>query len=912
MKKAPKKKWKKGYQTGGTTMIAKDTPDDYVVKPREGKKKGEAKFGDYLADAGRLVVDNAAGMVGLDSLVKNNYKTELGQKANKFRENVVAPIQKAGISAGLNLVAPGAGTLYNKATTAADVASTKATRSREPGESDLDYSKRMAAIGIDVTDKNTGLQGTEGGVGKAIEMGVGVLGRKEGGGVSATKAKYILKEGSIRGKKLSPKQKRYFSLIAGGENPGMADGGETKSGKKKIVLSPDVAKAHLANTAYLSGARGILDAKIREKLKVGEDYPIPNEAALSPEEVAAALEGSEYSDYYGKLKEVGDFYHKYNLPYYDLEGNQLKEFVGANEEGLPIEQTAYGWRHRNLRLDKKGKAKEAVSQEEFQNYVAGKAEGGKIEGKGTAKSDSINANVKDGSFVVPAENADVAEALYKKYFGKKPGKATLNEGGGADTVDVRLSDEEFMFSPEEKDALEAQGISLDMLAPNAEDNSEGLANGGETGDSLKDIEALLSAYKEQEKRRDAAEKAASEKGLKEVKDRMRQVEKQVLVDDRYKRLEELATKLKAKGEINAFDAAKLAEATKKYKEGVSRYDKKYKIEIKPTEGESKAIESVESMSAKPTAAGNVYTPDPLGAAKRSAEGRVDEKTGTGIAAANNRGAKPASKEDIVTPEKLSKIDVNQIPVVAPDRKISEAGVTDGTGAGITLDSVGVTKTKDGATEFKRPEIGTEDILAAGQIGLGITSLFKSGDRPVDKIDDAFNQAVEQAREESTYGLDKATLALYGKRIETARRGAVGLAAQTSGADPTRANAVARAATNDYADNLLKMASADANTRLQKQGYAARLTGQRAQMKRRLFEDSMNAFDQNQMAGADLLSSGIENLFTNKRNEQARQAVEEANKASQVNIDFSGLSKYVANELKQGGTGSNSPNITLGE
>ena len=50
----------------------------------------------------------------------------------------------------------------------------------------------------------------------------------------------------------------------------------------------------------------------------------------------------------------------------------------------------------------------------------GMAEGGAIKGPGTAKSDSIkNAEVEEGGFIVPAENAHVAMMLRAKYLGKK-------------------------------------------------------------------------------------------------------------------------------------------------------------------------------------------------------------------------------------------------------------------------------------------------------------------------------------------------------------------------------------------------------------------------------------------------------------------------------------------------------------
>jgi hypothetical protein len=48
-------------------------------------------------------------------------------------------------------------------------------------------------------------------------------------GLTATKAKKILSDGTVNGKPLTAKQKAYFGLIAGGGNPS----GEKKKKKKR-------------------------------------------------------------------------------------------------------------------------------------------------------------------------------------------------------------------------------------------------------------------------------------------------------------------------------------------------------------------------------------------------------------------------------------------------------------------------------------------------------------------------------------------------------------------------------------------------------------------------------------------------------------------------------------------------------
>lgn len=114
----------------------------------------------------------------------------------------------------------------------------------------------------------------------------------------------------------------------------------------------------------------------------------------------------------------------------------------------------------------------------------GLANGGKVEGAGTAKSDSITAKVKEGSFVVPAENADKAEAIRKAVLKKAPNiKANLKQGGG---VDVKLSNGEHLFTPDEIKELKAAGIDVDALAPHAKSATH-FADGGLTPDKARQI-----------------------------------------------------------------------------------------------------------------------------------------------------------------------------------------------------------------------------------------------------------------------------------------------------------------------------------------------------------------------------------------------------------------------------------------
>lgn len=107
--------------------------------------------------------------------------------------------------------------------------------------------------------------------------------------------------------------------------------------------------------------------------------------------------------------------------------------------------------------------------------VKGYQQGGEIVGKGTAKSDSIDANLKNGSFVVPAENSHLAELIRKEVLGDRPNKkATLKKGG---EVNVKVSNGEHVFNPKEVALITKAGIDLNALAPNSKGGNK-LGKGG--------------------------------------------------------------------------------------------------------------------------------------------------------------------------------------------------------------------------------------------------------------------------------------------------------------------------------------------------------------------------------------------------------------------------------------------------
>jgi hypothetical protein len=100
----------------------------------------------------------------------------------------------------------------------------------------------------------------------------------------------------------------------------------------------------------------------------------------------------------------------------------------------------------------------------------GAVKGGTIKGDGTGTSDSINAQVKENSFIVPAKNNKVAKTLREMMLGDDPeSMAKVKQGMGPK---VKLSNGEHLFTPAERAKLEAKGVNLYDLAPEAEDSDK--------------------------------------------------------------------------------------------------------------------------------------------------------------------------------------------------------------------------------------------------------------------------------------------------------------------------------------------------------------------------------------------------------------------------------------------------------
>lgn len=108
--------------------------------------------------------------------------------------------------------------------------------------------------------------------------------------------------------------------------------------------------------------------------------------------------------------------------------------------------------------------------------------GGDIKGHGGPKDDAINAEIEEGAFIVPNENLELARIIRADMFPETNGQNASLRDKKETAVPVKLSNMEHKFTKEEKDEIieELGEEMLEMLAPNAEDESEEMREGGLT------------------------------------------------------------------------------------------------------------------------------------------------------------------------------------------------------------------------------------------------------------------------------------------------------------------------------------------------------------------------------------------------------------------------------------------------
>lgn len=517
------------------------------------------------------------------------------------------------------------------------------------------------------------------------------------------------------------------------------------------------------------------------------------------------------------------------------------------------------------------------------------SKGGKIIGKGTATSDSIKAKVEEGSHIIPKKNAKVAQVIREEILKEpKEKEANLNQKG---QTSVRLSNGEHMFTPEEVAEIEAHGIDLDDLSPDAEHGEEEMSKGGLTpakakiilhdgtirGKAITDKQrrffgAVSNGYKCGGKVKGYAKGGEIEGDPFEVARKKAIADsKEADLAERKALMEEfkiLRDKAKSGNPVDRFTYNKrLPEIGNRLKQINEKHGLTKEIPSK-TGAEIKAITKASAntpvkrtgLSAKTAA----KIPTLAQSSLDKAMATQDENVAVPPAelAASNKVSKPTNAID-----DASTIvgDPNQ---AAYDRDYNNR-----------INELSGDNTAN-VNRNKNIRNGLSSLINYGvplaQAGIGLNFLKKAGPRPVDAIDPEFTTALTNAKTRATYGYtpeEQAMINNQNANLTSAQRFA---ARNYSGGSAGNAYAMERNAINDSFGRGLSSALANRNLQLNKQQYADQLGLNKVELSRRLFNDKMQAWQQQQSAGNALLGAGISNFIGANRYEQEKQANADSN------------------------------------
>lgn len=176
-----------------------------------------------------------------------------------------------------------------------------------------------------------------------------------------------------------------------------------------------------------------------------------------------AGKGNETTGMWGKLNKFTG-----NTAIKQKTAENIAASIAADPETLAQQEEL-----KRQNLLNQGKMQNAITLRDY--GAQGYKDGGPIKGPGTGKSDSVNAKIKPHSFIVPEENSETAEVIRKVVLKAPSTKANLDQSKG---TEVKVSNGEHIFTPEEKGKIKKAGINIDALAPNAED-SQAMKGGGD-------------------------------------------------------------------------------------------------------------------------------------------------------------------------------------------------------------------------------------------------------------------------------------------------------------------------------------------------------------------------------------------------------------------------------------------------
>jgi len=501
-------------------------------------------------------------------------------------------------------------------------------------------------------------------------------------------------------------------------------------------------------------------------------------------------------------------------------------YFGAKKNNEGIEAAQDKAKQDVLASEATAKYQSAMNKQ-MQEREAGYSHGGLVKGKGGPKEDAIKAKVEAGSFIVPAVNAKKAEVV-KEVILKAPSvkkKANLNQKGGED---IKVSNGEYVFTEDEKEEIveKAGHEMLEELAPEAREYKKGgmvdcYADGGK-------VKGSKLNYKGQEVTYDGKNWVTKDGNIK------------------------------YRGDL--FDEYFAKEAEKK-----SAEDKKYQGQ--KTEMLKRHYDQIKNDPSRKAEADKLYK-------QLNPNTNMTSKSGAEIEKAMGTSKAPSVKKK-VTPDVMQ----SKIPEL----------ITNAEDVNITPTSESVTDVQTATPEKSGMTIKNRDALNKGlglvgsqlqglgnyalpyqQYKMGQKFLAETGKRPKGQIDPDFQNSVNQAQVNAQYGFTPEEKAILDSKNLNALRAGQGAAQNFSGGSASTAYNLTRDAANSYYGRGLQSALANKNLEMQKKLYADQLVGQKANMNRQLFEDNLNAWTQNQQAGGNLVSAGLQNLVAGNRLRQEQQ------------------------------------------
>lgn len=165
---------------------------------------------------------------------------------------------------------------------------------------------------------------------------------------------------------------------------------------------------------------------------------------------------------------------------------------------------------------------------------------------------------------------------------------------------------------------------------------------------------------------------------------------------------------------------------------------------------------------------------------------------------------------------------------------------------------------------------TNYFLPYQQYKMGQKYLAEAGERPKDQIDPDFQSAVNRAQVSAGYGYTPEELAIIKQQNINALRAGQEAAKNYSGGSGATALNITRQAAGDYYTRGLQALASGKNLQQSKQQYADSLIAAKADKSRQLFNDQMNAWQQSQVAGGNLVGMGLQNLIGARRLQQEQQ------------------------------------------